>query len=295
MEIESTTKELRVTTDPLPGLPSSPAAISPASQVSSTSPSVAGRSLKDIKLPNVRKLFVPDTGKILVDCDLSGADAQVVAWEAEDEDLKTAFRAGLNVHNHNGTAMWGDAYAPNKKLRHHTMRDELKRAVHGTNYGASARTLAITLGWSIAQATEFQRRWLKELHPGIGEWHDRTYYMLQTTRTVTNRFGYRIVYFDRPDSLLPEALAWTPQSTVAICCSRGAVRLSRISWVDVLLQVHDSVVFQIPFHRLDSCGLVTIRDALTVQVPYSDPLTIPWDIAVSEKSWGDVAKIKWEA
>lgn len=246
-----------------------------------------------VQLPNIRKQFVPDPGKIICDCDLSGADAQVVAWEAEDSDLKAAFRAGLDVHTHNGKAMWGDLFEAKKKVGHMTMRDALKRAVHGTNYGATARTVAITLGWTIAQAETFQRRWLDELHPGIRAWHRRVDFDLQTTRTISNKFGYRIVYFDRPDQLLPKALAWVPQSTVALVCSTGAVQLSSIPWVEVLLQVHDSVVFQIPFQKLSASGLAEIKSALQVEVPYSDPLTIPWEFAASEKSWGDVAKVKW--
>lgn len=245
-----------------------------------------------VKLPNVRKLFLPDNGHTIIDCDLSGADAQVVAWEANDHDLKRAFQLGLDVHNHNGAAMWGAAYAPKSKPRVFTMRDELKRAVHGTNYGAAARTIAITLGWKIAQAEEFQRRWFA-LHPGIKDWHDSTSYALQTTRTISNRFGYRIVYFDRSDNLLPTALAWKPQSTVAIVASRGAVRLRSLPWVTILLQVHDSVVFQIPNHRFTSRDLTTIREHLTIAVPYPDPLTIPWGLAASRQSWGDVKDYNW--
>ena len=51
-----------------------------------------------IALPNVRKIFIPDPGYLIGEVDLSGAEAQVVAWAAGDEDLKKAFRAGINVH-----------------------------------------------------------------------------------------------------------------------------------------------------------------------------------------------------
>lgn len=246
-----------------------------------------------IVLPNIRKLFVPDPGMVICDCDLSGADAQVVAWEAGDEDLKSAFKAGLNVHNHNGTAMWGEDYVPEKKLRHNTMRDELKRAVHGTNYGATPRTLAVTLGWTISFATTFQLRWFY-LHSAIRDWHQRINFELSTSRTIRNKFGYRIVYFDRPENCFTQALAWGPQSTVGIVCAQGGVQLAKqVPWAEVLLQVHDALVFQIPFAKVSPSGMSEIRKALEVAVPYDDPLTIPWGLAVSEKSWGDVEKRNW--
>ena len=40
-------------------------------------------------MPNIRKLYVPDPGYEIFDIDFSGADAQVVAWEADDKPLKT--------------------------------------------------------------------------------------------------------------------------------------------------------------------------------------------------------------
>ena len=245
-------------------------------------------------LPNVRKLFLPDKGHLICDVDLSGADAQVVAWEANDADLKNAFRAGMDVHDHNGKSLWGDRYNRDKVARKYSMRDELKRAVHGTNYAAGVRTLSATLGWPQSEVRGFQDAWFK-LHPGIKEWHRRTERDLQTRRSVANKFGYRIVYFDRPDNLLPKGLAWIPQSTVAGVCARGTVSLSkRIPWVNILLQVHDSIVFQAPFHRCNTGAFSEIREALRVPIPYDNTLEIPWGLAFSEKSWGDVAKTKWE-
>jgi DNA polymerase-1 len=249
-----------------------------------------------VEFPNVRKLFLPDRGKTLVDCDLSGADAQVVAWEAEDDELKRAFKEGLNVHNHNGVAMWGDSYIPDRVVRppNVTMRDDVKRGVHAVNYGTSARTLAQNLSWSVAQAEAFKARWLS-VHPAIEAWHGRVYYNLQTTRTVSNRFGYRIMYFDRPDSLLPKALAWGPQSTVAILASRGGVALQKyFPFIDILLQVHDSVVFQLPNHHFNPNTLLKIKETLRIPVPYPDPLYIPWGIKASQRSWGHCRKCSWE-
>jgi DNA polymerase-1 len=253
-------------------------------------------STEQFKLPNVRQLFLPDPGHVILDCDLSGADAQVVAWEANDEDLKNAFKSGLNIHNHNGRTIWGDKYTVEGRRpgARFTMRDECKRAVHATNYGTSARTLATTLGWKIADAERFIGDWLGKFHRPIGEWHRRVEFDLNSTRTIRNAFGYRITYFDRPDALLPTALAWGPQSTVALVCAKGGIELSKIPWVTILKQVHDSLVFQIPTHRFTPANLQVIRETLSVPVPYpNDPLVIPWEVAWSATSWGDCKKIKW--
>lgn len=257
-------------------------------------------------LPNVRKQFIPELDHVIFDCDLSGADAQVVAWEANDQDLMAAFKSGLKVHIHNFNAMWPDIkFDP--AIHKHVVEpgqifpryDALKRAVHGTNYGASARTIAVTLGWKIAAAEQFQHRWFT-IHPAIKSWHQRVDRQLQTTRTVTNRFGYRRIYFDRMDNLLAQALAWVPQSTVAIVCSRGGSRLclpefsTYVPEVIPCLQVHDSLVFQVHKRFVNSRLLRRIKTALEVTVPYPDPLNIQWEISASDRSWGHVESISWD-
>jgi DNA polymerase I-like protein with 3'-5' exonuclease and polymerase domains len=246
------------------------------------------------KRPAVRRMFKPDPGHLLCDCDLSGADAQVVAWESGDKELKDAFKAGLDVHNFNGKRIWGEAYDPKRVRRKLIWRDECKRGVHGTNYLSGVPNLAATLGWTRSEVDNFQRQWF-QLNPGILDYHLRVEYNLQTRRRVDNRFGFRIIYFDRPSNILPKAVAWIPQSTVGIVCSRGAVKVHRnLPWATILLQVHDSVVFQIPFNRANSQSFKQIREHLENIVPYPDPLLIPWGIAISDKNWQEVKKTKWK-
>lgn len=255
-----------------------------------------------ITLPNVRKLFIPDPGFIIGECDLSGADAQVVAWEAGDEELKAAFRAGLKVHVKNArdifpdkTKGWTDEAL---KATDHPggIYHNCKRGVHGTNYGASAKTLAGKLGWTIREAERFQLTWFG-LHPGIKNWHRDTEARLEgrkagnPPRTISNKFGYRIVFLDRISSILPEALAWVPQSTVGINCSKGAVAVKHL--VQVLLQVHDSFVFQVKEELADKNIDEMGKILHSLRVPYDDPLTIPWKLTMSVKSWGDGEDRKW--
>jgi DNA polymerase I-like protein with 3'-5' exonuclease and polymerase domains len=260
--------------------------------------------------PNVRALFLPDPGPdewVIVDADLSGADAGVVAWETNDQALKESFRSGISLHNYNASKFWQSKYdtasgdTKNKRTLKGRMYADIKGATHGTNYGASGRTVAINLGWPIKEGERFREFWYRE-HPGVLDWHKRTERQLYTNRRVTNAFGYRMVYFDRIAGLLPQALAWVPQSTVALCTFMGARQVddtynperdrynipipnhpnNKVTW---LLQVHDSLVFQI--RKKDMHLLPAIAKALEVVIPYEDPLIIPWSLATSDKSWGE--------
>lgn len=246
--------------------------------------------MQEVILPNIRKIFIPDSGYDIYDCDLAGADAQVVAWEAEDDDLKTAFRAGLDVHTKNAIDMWGDSFArlDPKSPERYRRRKACKSAVHGTNYGGAPKAIAShpAINWTVHEADQFQKRWFS-LHPAIRRWHIRIQSELDRNKTVRNRFGYRRVFFDRPEDVFPEALAWVPQSTVALVSFYGALQLeATCPWVEMLLQNHDSLVFQVPQRYRGYAG--EIKSALSTPIPYDDPLTIPWGMARSALSWGDV-------
>lgn len=252
---------------------------------------------KTTTMPNVRKMFIPDLGYTMFDVDLAGADAQVVAYEAEDLDLINAFKAGLDVHSKNAEDLWGKSFTqlPGDKDNgpKSKKRKECKQGVHATNYGGSARTLAKVLGWTLHEADQFQKRWFA-IHPGIKtNFHGRIESSLRSRRMVQNKFGYRRVYFDRIDSCFTEALAWVPQSTVAEVSFRGGLQLEeRCPWVEILLQVHDSLVFQVKTEHANK--ITEMRAGLAYPIPYEvpSPLTIQWGFARSTISWGDCEAVK---
>jgi len=239
----------------------------------------------DVIPPNLREMFVPDPGYIMIEGDLEGADAQIVAWEADDADLKEAFRKRIDVHAMNAEDMWGLAFTRLSGRERQQKRQENKKAVHLTNYGGTDRAIAMALGWTVHEGSKFQSRWFGR-HPGIKIWHQRTHQSLQQTNSVSNAYGYSRIYFDRPSASFTEALAWVPQSSVAIACFDGILKLlSQFPQVEPLMSVHDSNLFQIPVNNRPSDEQLV--EGLTTLTPYPDPLTIPWKLKKSTISWGD--------
>lgn len=253
-----------------------------------------------VTLPNVRKFFIPDPGRTIFDTDLDRADLQVVVWEADDQDLKYALRTGVDVHLMNGISLENMPLPPLDELveshpqypehraKYGKQRQLAKAFIHGTNYGGSPRTMGMAAKISTAQAELLQKRWFSA-HPGIKTWHDRTAHLLATKRMAINKFGYRRVYLERPDGLLPEALAWVPQSTVALYINK-IWDLWEDTYEDlwVHLQVHDSLVFSLPSEVAETRVPKLKALAATITIPYDDPLVIPVGFKRSAKSWGDV-------
>lgn len=262
--------------------------------------------MTEIVLPNVRKMFLTDPGSIQFEADLKGADAWVVIYEAEDKELKAIMKSGTDLHAHNAEAMWGSAFTSLPKGSHARdhKRQECKHTIHGIHYGCTPRTTAIQRGWTVHEAERFHNRWFS-LHPGIRRFQDRVRSSLSTTRTVYNRFGFRRVFYDRIDNCFTEALAWIPQSTVALCTYHGALQLEAKYWPHqqvkgwtpqsptdyqegIILQTHDSVNFQ--FRQGQEPLGYELRKDLETIVPYDDPLVIPWDLKKSLRSWGEMEK-----
>jgi DNA polymerase len=261
-------------------------------------------------LPNIRRLFIPDEGYYILDWDLDRADLQVVVKEAKDEDLMLLMREGIDMHLANAQVLFKLPYTiddlrdpqfvERASKEYYWQRQMSKIFVHGTNYGGSHRTMARHCEISEADAFAMQQRWF-EAHPGIKEWHARTEYQLMQDRTVSNALGYKRFFFERIEGILPEALAWIPQSTVACVINRGLKNIddNLSKNVELLLQVHDSLVMQAPVELVTRTKLLSqIKEQLTIEIPYETPLIIPVNCKMSDKSWGDVKSVdieKWEA
>lgn len=272
-------------------------------------------ALGQYPIPNVRKLIIPDQGFEIASVDLSGADAQTVAWESGDEDLKAAFRAGVKIHAHNAKSMFKDRVVTGFEQPYY---DLCRTGVHLVNYVGGKETLAYAMGFSEWQAQAFIDEWFS-LHPKILEWHDRVQHQIETTRQIHNGFGYRRFYFDRTDGLLPEAIAWIGQSNTACVCNRAFANatawetiqqdrtLARVIPEEIieqsrflieqlefamLLQVHDELVFQYPIMYRDE-ALRRVRPLIRIEVPYEDPLIIPWGLKTSMRAWGFCESRNW--
>jgi DNA polymerase I - 3''-5'' exonuclease and polymerase domains len=251
-------------------------------------------------LPNIRKLYIPEPGNMIFDSDLDRADLQVVAYEADEPELKMALKKGVDMHLMNAFAITGkeppdldwlvESHPEYERIRAgmKAARQRAKMWCHGTNYGGSSRTMAANCGISVVESDRAQLLYFGR-YPGIKRWHQRVENDLRTKHCVTNKFGYRRYYFDRVDALLPEALAWIPQSSVGIYINRIWKLIDdNLPSVEINLQVHDSLVGQFPIHKAAQCKADILALAKQVIIPYDDPLIIPLGIKTSVVSWGDV-------
>lgn len=242
----------------------------------------------DLVLPNVRKLFIPDPGYTMFDTDLSKADLRVVAWESDEGEMKAMLAEGRDPYIEAAREFHRDGSI--KKNLPSGMADprykQFKAFAHGTHYLQSPNGLAQRQAMTVHAATKLQA-WYFGKYPKIKLWQEDFKKAVAARRYVENKFGYRRYYFEKiTDDVFREAIAWVPQSTVAIYINKVWMNLYRDApSIQILLQVHDSLVGQFPTYKSAEC-LALIDAAARVVVPYNDPLIIPIGVKTSDKSWG---------
>jgi DNA polymerase I-like protein with 3'-5' exonuclease and polymerase domains/uracil-DNA glycosylase len=233
-------------------------------------------------LPNVRELFLPDPGYELFDMDLASADLCIVAWDANEDALKAMLAAKISVY----LQLAKEYYQDDRVTKADGRYTKFKSLCHGTNYLGTARGLAVRLGLSVAQIERIQQ-WYFGKFPNLKRWQENLKAQVDSKRSVQNIFGYRRYYFDRIDqSIYNQAAAWKPQSTIGLLINKIWDRiLNHESEVQILLQVHDSLVGQYPKDRA-AYFRPRLKELSLIPLPYSDPLVIDTGFKFSDVSWG---------
>lgn len=269
-------------------------------------------------LPNVRSLFGPDYGRTFFDMDLDRADLQVMAWDADEPLLKEALKKKVDIHLLNAFVIEAKDPPPLEELvESHPKypdhrgpkkyaREFAKVFAHATDYLGKARTVAAATGRTVHETERAQKIYLGT-YKGIERWQQRIIEQVRKFRFVENIFGYRWYIFDRiDDQVMPEAVAWIPQSVVSIVINKIWMNIFQdrlepewdlspaFLWncfhterdIEVLLQVHDSLPGQFKTSTREK-SLKRLEELSRIIIPYDDPLIIPTGISTSETSWGE--------
>jgi DNA polymerase I-like protein with 3'-5' exonuclease and polymerase domains len=259
-------------------------------------------------LPNIKQIFLPDEGKEIADVDLSGADIMVVAADSYCKWLLDFFSKPQPKKVY---AQIASEYFQ-RDISDKSDEYKLYKAVfHGTNYKLGIKKLAGMAGLSLLQAQGLQDFYF-HLNPEVKQWHLRLESNVKKYGYVTNIFGRRMEFLNlRNPNLMNEVCASIPQSTIGDVINQAWIQIDEnIPEVEVLMQVHDSLVLQYdiikpiePYYELDKYGNLfyfdqtesireRILESMVVDIPYNPILHIESDIKVSRSSYGETKKVK---
>lgn len=219
-----------------------------------------------------RSMFIPPKGMVIINVDLSQADARVVALLAEDYDLLSLFDA-IDIHKwtiavgldlpitkkYNTAALaLANAATINPALAPITPEERFlgKGGRHATNYGATKRRFMIKTNTDAKkfhipiQISEWKAgQLLDRIHafsPKIRSvFHAKIEEALTNTRELIRPDGSPRMFFDRigPD-MFREAYADIPQHTVANQVKRAMLSMKKeIPELPIAVEAHDAFTF----------------------------------------------------
>jgi DNA polymerase-1 len=268
-----------------------------------------GTNLQNVT-ESLRSVFVADEGMMFCNIDLEQGDSRNVGalcWNlfvnergesfagsylnaCESSDLHT-FVSKIAFPN----LAWGTA--PDRAIaeqlahKHYDYRFMSKKLGHGSNYLGQPATMAKHARIPLQIAKDFQRQYFGGF-PCIPEWHKSVFHSLENVGFLISPFGRRRFFFGRPKegATQRDAVAHVPQSMTADEINRALLNLWRSGRVQVLGQVHDSILFQFPEKDRDEIIPWAIETAKTTLVlEKGREFTVPVE-AKTGFNWGNYSE-----
>jgi len=198
-----------------------------------------GRNLQNIP-KQLRKIYIPDEGKIFINADLSQAEARVVAAICGDKEWVEEFQ---REDTYKRIASF--LFDVDKDKVSKDQRQVAKKVTHACNYGESWRGLSEVLRCPAADAKRLMNK-LYKFRPFLNKWHLEIERDIKQKRILRSDYGRILQFFGNiAQKDIRTGLSFKPQGIVADYLNRGIVDLyKKIPNIDLLIQVHDSILFQ---------------------------------------------------
>jgi DNA polymerase I len=263
-------------------------------RLSSSEPNLQNIPIRTEDGRKIRRAFIAAPGNKLVSADYSQIELRLLAEIAGIEQLRKAFRDGLDIHAMTASEMFG---VPVKNMPGE-IRRRAKAINFGIIYGISAFGLANQLGIGREEAGAYIRKYF-ERFPGIRDYMDDTKAFAKKHGYVTTLFGRKCHYPDIAASN-PSIRAFNEraainarlQGTAADIIRRAMVRMDaalvkKKLAAQMLLQVHDELVFEVPDDEVEKTLPVVVQVMIDAPAP-AVSLSVPLHVeAHAADNWDD--------
>jgi len=262
-------------------------AVAATGRLSSSDPNLQNIPVRSDEGRRIRKAFVAQADWRMVAADYSQIELRIMAHLSDDPGLLRAFAEGADIHRSTAAEVFG---ADSLEAVTDNMRRSAKAINFGLIYGMSAFGLARQLGIERGAAQEYVDLYF-ERYPGVREFMDRTRESARELGYVETLFGRRLYLPEikvrnqaRRAAAERTAINAPMQGTAADIIKRAMLNVD--AWlqgerpqVQMLMQVHDELVFEVAPEGLDAAvseirarmqGAAALKVPLLVDVGIGD-------------------------
>ena len=254
-------------------------------RLSSTEPNLQNIPVRTDMGAEIRKMFVPREGFVLVDADYSQIELRVLAHIADDTAMKNAFISGQDIH----TATAAQVFDVAPEAVTPIQRRHAKAVNFGIVYGISEFSLSEDIGVSRYQAKDYIDSYLNNYH-GVRDYMKQVVENARKTGFTTTLYGRKRYIPELTSSNYnirqgAERIALnTPiQGTAAdliklamVCVDRALKK--HFPEAKLLLQVHDELIVECPEEIASEVAALVSREMEQITI-----LSVP---LIAEAKWG---------
>ncbi|NIM96259.1 MAG: DNA polymerase I [Anaerolineales bacterium] len=268
-------------------------------RIASSDPNLQNIPIRTELGRRIRKGFVASPGNMLLGVDYSQIELRVVAHMADDQAMIKAFQADQDIHTTTAAAIY------NVKLDDVTpdMRRQAKAVNFGLIYGMSPFGLTRSTDLTLAEAEEFVKTYFKQF-PGVRGYLDRIRLQAAEYGYVETLLGRRRYFPQLRKGGIPvtePARARAEREAVNAPIQGTAADIIKLAMLEIptslrennlqaemLLQVHDELVFECPIDELHETSRIVQKD---MQNSFSLKVPLKTD-AKAGTNWAEMESIE---
>lgn len=263
--------------------------IAPTGRLSSSDPNLQNIPVRTDLGRRIRTAFVAGKGNSLISADYSQFELRIAASLSGDKNMIDAFNKDADIHTETAAQIYN--IPPEKVTK--AQRSSVKEVNFGIMYGLGPHALSQSTGMSFAEAREFIQRYF-EIRPKLKEYIEKTRKQAEKEGYVETILGRRRPTPDvHSSNFVVREAAY--RAAINHPMQGSAADIMKLAMIDVaakleddckmLLQIHDSLILEVPKAKADACGKLVKK---TMEEAYSKlPVKLKADISIG-KNWGEL-------
>lgn len=225
-------------------------------RISSTEPNLQNIPVRTELGRNMRKFFVSEKGRTLIDADYSQIELRILSHLSGDKNMQESFISGKDIHTSTAAQVFGmpeDMVTPE-------MRRAAKAVNFGIVYGISAFSLAKDIDVSVAKADRYIKSYLSNF-PKVKEFMDKAVADAESKGYSETIFGRRR-YIPELAAKNKNIQSFGKRAAMNAPVQGAAADIIKIAMVKVFRRLRDE--------KLDAHLILQIHDELIIEASEKD-------------------------